>query len=169
MKLLTKHPAIGAFVLCAVALASGCNGSSDKLTLESYFASFEKLDRVRSQENESLTRQLEALDDAEVDQARSLLRKQVDLIDVFVRDAGKLDAPAEVGEAHDGALDGLSAASSDFKKALDAAGEPDSMDQLRAAFAAVDFSRLDAAGRNCRELERIASDHDISIDLDCGD
>lgn len=169
MKRLLAHVVIGALMLSAGALAQACNDSADTVTLEEYFSAIDKLDQESSEKSAALSQQMEALDDADVEQALELENGQADALEAYADDAGDLNPPDEVAEAHNTAVEDIRESLSSRKAFLKDRPRPATVSDLFASYEGFDFSEVEAAADSCRQLESIAADNNIEVDLDCGE
>jgi hypothetical protein len=157
--------ALVVLALLGVATA-GCGGGSDSLTLEEYFTRVDQADTDFQEESDALDERASTLEPANVGEARDLLDELLDIFEGFIDDLDGIEPPDDVKEAHDDAVEGLRSAVAAFRDALDESGDDASVDEF---FSNLDPAAFDDATRGCLRLEEIASQHDISLDLDCGE
>ena len=150
------------------ASALACSDGGDALTLEEYFKKLDEIDDEQTRASDALDEQISALEgEADVEVALDLFNQQVDLIEEFVEDVDGLDAPDEVSDVHEEALTNLREAVADFRDIVRDAEGATTLGELFASLEDADFSAFEAAAENCRELQQIATDSDIEVDLDC--
>lgn len=153
-------------------VASGCgdDGGGDKLTLEEYFEKIDELDNEQQTASDRLNSEVEELgEDASPDDVADSFQKQVDLLEDFTDDLDDIDPPDEVQDAHDEVVSALRDAPAEFESLIDEFREADSIEEAFGAFEDSDFSAIEKADEGCRDLEAIAADNNIDVDLDCGE
>jgi hypothetical protein len=146
----------------------GGDGGSDTASLEEYFAAVQGADDTFAAGTNDLDTQFQGLADEQVSEAADLLEQQVDVLEMFADDLDAIDAPDEVAEVHDAAVESLRTYADDFGSALDTFSEAATITEGFETFADVDTSSLEAAQGNCIELEEIAANNDIDVSLSCG-
>jgi hypothetical protein len=159
-------------VLVAVALAAfgamawSCNDDgSGGLTLEEYFERIDELDNEQKAKSDELEQ--EAQDSDNVDEFADGLEEQVQLLREFGEDLGDIDPPSVVEETHDEVVRALAAATDQFDRLIEGFREADTIEEAFASIEDTDTTEIDKAEAACVELEQIAADNDINVDLDC--
>ena len=161
-------------VLAFGAVASACGGGGDGgggegLTLERYFQRLAELDKELTERSDELGAQLEGLSEDEIrEQAPGILGGQLEVIQDFVDGLDELVAPADVADAHEREAEAGRELERLFAEALaELRASPDLSDPFL-PFETVEMSGAgEAFTAVCRELEEIAADSDISVDLNC--
>jgi hypothetical protein len=146
----------------------GGDGDGDTGSLDEYFTAVQAADDTFAAGTNDLDTQFQALADEQVSEAADLLEQQVDVLETFADDLDAIDAPDEVAEVHNEAVESLRAYADDFGAALDTFSEAATITEGFETFADVDTSSLEAAQGNCIELEEIAANNDIDVSLSCG-
>ena len=165
-----RMAAAGIAVLALVAGAAACGDDGGKtLTLEEYFRKVAALDVEQQAATDKLDPAFEQLEPDDVEGARDLFDQQLDVLDDFVEELDKLNPPEEVKETHDEALALFREFRAAFGDALDQAGDAETIDDMFAGFDEAAFAKIEQANEKCRELEQIAADNDIEVNLDCDD
>jgi vacuolar-type H+-ATPase subunit I/STV1 len=150
------------------ALGVGCNDDGDEMTLEEYFQRIDELDQRLQDRSQELEDELDALgEDASLEDAADSFEEQVNALQEFIDDMEDLDPPGEAREAHDEAAEALNAAVEQFDGLIEDFRSADSLEDAFALTENADFSAIERANEACRELERIAADNNIDVDLDC--
>jgi len=149
----------------------GCNDDGGgTLTLEEYFEKIDGLDQAQVEQSDAIEAELDALgEDATPDQVADSFQEQVDLLGDFVADLDDIDPPAEVEETHNEAVRALDAAQEEFGELITAFREAETVEEGFAAFDEGDFTEIEKADAACLDLEQIAADNNIEVDLDCGE
>jgi hypothetical protein len=164
--------ALGGFLVCLAALTAACGGGNGPLTLEKYFQELLSLNQIAEQQGADLEADLDAgLQDASDAESviayRAFFNETIPLARELASDLRDLDPPPEIEMAHnefvadfEDLVEAFEAAVSD----LDTVGTRGEVEQLitdRIASAAV-------AGREaCLNLQEIAHDNGIGVDLEC--
>lgn len=169
-RLLMAALAMGALLLVALA-AGACDDDGDGVvSLDEYFRQIDELDNELATSSDALEGQFDALDTASVDEARDLFDQQIDLLDGFLDDLDAIDPPEEAANAHDEALSAGRELATALRSAIDRAADAASIEEF---FSLFDDPELDAADTRlteaCLDLEQIAADNAITVDLDCED
>ena len=157
---------IAAVALVMGAAACGDDGSKT-LTLEEYFQKVEQLDAEQQEATDKLDPAFEQLAPDDVEGARDLFDQQLEVLDNFVDEMDKLNPPEEVRETHDEALALFREFRAAFDDALDQAEDAETIEDMFAGFDEADFAKIEEANQKCRDLEQIAADNGIEVDLDC--
>jgi hypothetical protein len=167
---------VAATLLALFVIGTGCNGGGGALTLEEYFAELQRLDDEESARSDELDQQIEEETDGLTDEAevieifKGYLPQFRESLERFVSNLGDLNPPDEAQEAHNEAV----AAGEDFIDAFDAASGEIEDAQTFAEFGEIfEGGEVSAAGDRftdaCLDLEQIAADNNIDVDLDCDD
>ena len=154
-------------------VAAACDddgGGGGTVTLEEFFVALQALDDDLEEKSTELDAEGEALgEDATVDEAVAIFRQQVELIEEFVNDLDALEAPPEAADLLEEAVSAGGEVVRLFGELLDEAEGTETLDEFFGFFegeteAAAAFERFDQA---CLDLEQLAADNDITIDLNC--
>ena len=163
-----RMAAAGIAVLALVAGAAACSDDGGKtLTLEEYFRKVEELDAEQQEATDKLDPAFEQLAPDDVEGARDLFDQQLEVLDDFVDEMEKLNPPEEVRETHDEALALFREFREAFGDALDEAEDAETLDDMFAGFDEAAFAKIEEANQKCRDLEQIAADNGIEVNLDC--
>jgi hypothetical protein len=150
------------------AAAAGCNDSGESASLEEYFQELDEIDQRFDDDADAIGARGDELEEDDIDGATDLFQELVDLFERFVDELEDLDAPQAAEDAHDEAVENFKQAVDDFNESLDEARDADSVEAfLEAVFGAEESDAIEAATEACLDLERIAADNDITVDLDC--
>jgi hypothetical protein len=156
-----------AAIFFAVA-AAGCNDEGESATIEEYFQELDGVDDQFESDTNDIDNRGQQLEDEDVDGATDLFEELIDVIEAFVDKLRDLDPPEEAEEAHDQAVENFEEAADEFRERLDAARDANSVEGfLESVFGTEQSDAIDAATEACLDLERIAADNDIDVDLDC--
>jgi hypothetical protein len=150
--------------LAVVAVA--CGGGSDSLTLEEYFEELVAIDTEFSERAEELDAGLSETEDLDV--IREALDDFLAVLDDFIAELEGLEPPDEAQEAHDEAVQ----AAQDFRDELDTVVEStEGAEDADAFFESASSEELTTASQaftdTCLALEGLATETDITADLDC--
>jgi hypothetical protein len=167
----------GMIALVAVAAAaSGCGGGDGGATPEEYFRQVEALADGIGQQSEALGGKWEediaavSSDQDRLELTRSFYHDLFSLIGDFRDGLADIEPPKEVEEAHNdlvGIANEFSGAWSEISAEVESAASEAELEELLSndEFAAVG-QRFEEA---CFELQRIADDSGVDVDLECGE
>jgi hypothetical protein len=147
---------------------SACSSSSGgrSLTLEEYFQRLEELDAEA--DSQSSTAEARAGDFDDVDVVIDAFAEFITVIDIFMRGLEDLTPPPEAQAAHDAALETGSAFQEAFQTLVNEGQGVETLDELGAILNSEAFDAADQAFTDaCLDLEQIATDNDITADLNC--
>jgi hypothetical protein len=162
---------LSALAIVAVALgAVACNDGGDKLTLEEYFQEVDQIDNDSTERIDAAFNDI--TDQSDIQQFKDAFKQFAPILDDAADHFDALDPPDDVREAHDAMAEALNAFAD---KANDIAADVDEIEAStpEELFTAIDeegFSEAaDAFDARCLDLQQIANDHSVVVDLDCGD
>lgn len=164
-------------IFAAALLVTGCGGGSgDSLKLEEYFAEFEAISADADEQINALYADIPDEDIIGTDEELALGQEFLVTFVGVTRDAldrsTTLSPPDPVRDAHNESIDVLEQLTVLLEEVADAVGGAETLaeaEALQAEFQpTIDatFLRLDEA---CFDLELLAAEHDIVVDLACGD
>jgi hypothetical protein len=154
--------------LALVAMGGACTSSGGgALTLEEYFRELDLLDEAFSQASDEVDGKIQETQD--VGEAHGYMEEQVTAFEDFLEGLQDLDAPDEVADPHADAIAGIDLFIDELSSAVDAAASATTFDELFAPFESIDSTGIEQAIAACVELEQIAADNNIEVDLDCDD
>jgi hypothetical protein len=167
---------VAILVLAFGAIVAACDSDGGgSLTLDEYFRTLEQLDQDKDDRNTELEEQFDtdvaAVDSEEeaLDVSREFLGAGVSNLKDFVDGLDDINPPAEVEEAHNMAVDAGRKAVEAAEGAVKVLDDAESAADLEAAFS----GDLEEAGREfeetCVNLQAIADENKIEVDLDCKD
>ncbi len=148
-------------------LATACDEDGGSMSMGEYFQEFEELGDESDAKSDEINEQSDDIGPGEFDKLRDLTEDARDVLEDFINDVDELDPPAEVEDAHDRFLDAASGFVDEFDDIIREFFDEDDEDALAdgaAALNAVDFS---AVGGACDELQQLANDNGIDVDLGC--
>jgi hypothetical protein len=146
--------------------AGGCD-DGDELTIEEYFARVDALDDTRATEIRQLNMELESLAPNDAQGGLDVLTRQTDARAEFVEGLDDLHPPDDVGGLHEGAVTTLRRAVAAYRAYIEDNQDAQSVFDLLAGFAGVDFEAINAAYEQCRDLEQAAVRNGVTIELSC--
>ena len=162
--------ALGLVVLIA---ACGGDNDSDESNLREYFGRLQTLtDEVRDRAATTVAdpTNLDPSDPATFDNIASVFDESLDIYRDFVDDVRDLNPPNEARDAHDTLIDTLDAFLGSNEELIDQIENADTEAAFSAIFANaaadIEVVPVDAA---CGNLQQVAADNNISVNLDCGD
>jgi hypothetical protein len=166
------------YVLVVVALAAGsvllaaCGGDGQKPALDNYFQQLEDIKQTYSARAEAMSEEALAIQE-DLEAYKEYFGDMQDLFDEALNEMKGLDPPPEARDAHDewiAAQSELQAASYDLG---DRVADTESLSELVEIFQGLQGMELEPpSGRvreACRELQRIAGENGIDVDLRCGE
>ena len=164
---------IAVLLLAFGAIAAACGGGGEPLTLEEYFQRLDEIFEGADERFEALGDQCEELaesEEAEIEAARCFFDSSVQVLNHVQDETDDLDPPAEAAVAHEE----LVTAGADLEQLGEEFSERfadiESMAELEEL---AEAPELESAGerfeRTCFDLEEIARENDIEVDLRCGD
>lgn len=158
------------------ALAIGAAGCGDdgggELALDDYFERLEEIDREFTERSDEAASELDAETDGEenLDDVRDEYRDAFDefreIGEGFVDEVRDLDPPETAQAAHDAAVSAYETLLAELRVVIDEFENAATFDDLRGRLSGYEA----AAGRvreTCAELEQLAVDEGIEIDLQC--
>lgn len=161
-------------------IAMACGGDDDggELSLEEYFAELEALDTEFEQRTDALDAQLnqgmESVDpedlDAVVEVFSGFLDDAVETVADFVDGLDGLNPPPEVETEHEAAVDAGRTVVEEFERLTDDVADFDSVADFIAMEEEPGFTDAsDDFDQACFDLQDIADENDIDIELNCGE
>jgi hypothetical protein len=158
------------------AAAAACGGGGGALSLDEYFAELQKLDQAQDQKQNDVEAQYEEklnateFSDQVIDDYTAFFEESRAAAQEFLDRMRDLDAPDEAAEAHDSALAAYDGCLEQTGKVVDQIGEAQSFDDLLALFQNEDVNQAcDRTTTACENLQAIADENDVEVDLNCGD
>ncbi len=162
----------GSALLAACGGGDGGGGDGDELSLDEYFQQLEDVKETYDARGEAIDQEAETLGD-DVGAFKDYFGDLQDVFGDALNDVRDLDPPGEVQDAHDDFVAALTAAQAEMDDIGDQIADVESLSELMATFAEMDTPESEASGENieeaCRDLQEIADENDIDIDLDCQD
>jgi hypothetical protein len=164
-----KALAIAGLLLAGAAGVSACSdddGGGNELTLEEYFEKLEAASDTFTEETDAIAEDLSDTED--LDEIRDGFGKLPALVDDFVGEMEDLNPPEEAQDAHDAAVE----AGGEFRDAVDGVLEEledvDAVEELSEVLDGDEVTSADEAfSAACRDLQDLADDNDIDVNLDC--
>jgi hypothetical protein len=171
-------------ILAAVALvglgwaAAACNGGGGgdggPLSLADYFTEYEKIDNKAEDATADLEREFDAslsattIDDTVRFDLQEFYNRQIDIRQTYVDDVSDLVPPEEARAAHDASVTTYQAVLDAFTGIIDDLGQAQTTDDLEVIFTneAV-TSAVQAANKACIDLQQIADNNNINVNLEC--
>lgn len=170
---------VGVLLLALSMVAGACGGGSGgsggggELTLEEYFQRLEVVASDYDQRGDALFESFGEEFDSEEEQIRATQEFWIEflvLLEEFVGDLADVDPPSEVEASHEESVDAGAQMLKAFREFVDGVTQAESLTELAEGF---DDIELDAAGdrfeQACVELQGIADDNGIDVDLECGE
>ncbi len=168
-----KGSAIVAIVFAAGIGVSACGGDDDggggdEVTLEEYFERLEAASITFTEESDAAADELGSSE--EIDSVKDAIALLPPIVEHFVNDISALNPPEEAQEAHDAAVEAGENFSEAVNGVLDELGDVESIEDLEGV---VSTDALDEASgaftAACEDLQTLADENNIEVDLDCGD
>lgn len=148
--------------------ACGGDGGGDALTLEEYFERVDELENKQLADSQAIDDELDLLDeDLTVDEVADSFQEQIDVLRELRDGLDDLNPPDEAQDAHDEVVDSLEASADEFEDLLDEFRDEDSVEDAFAAVGEADTPESDRATEACIDLQQVAADNGIDVELDC--
>ncbi len=149
----------------------GCNDDGGgSLSVEEYFERIDELDEEQQAKSDELEQKFDDLgEDASVDEVDDLFEEQIQILRDFVSDLDDINPPDEASEPHEQAVRAFNDVTSQFDDLLDGFREAETVEEAFASVGDSEIAEFEDATAACLELEEIAADNNIEIDLDCED
>jgi len=166
-----------AVLLAAAGAFGACGGDSEALTLEEYFERLAELDAEFEENTDALDAQLnEDFESIEPDDFEAASALFVDFFDEavaeverFVDEMDGLDPPAEIEDLHDAAVEAGREVANALEGLTETVREADSEEEFAALETDSSFEQASATfDESCVDLQDVADENEIEIDLDCG-
>lgn len=153
---------------CGGDSGGGGGGGGKQLTLEAYF---EKVDAADNKTEEKTSAISDSLADTEdVKTIQDAFAQFPDIIRDFLKEMERLNPPDEAKDAHEAAIEAGRNTIDEFDSVLDDVNAADTLEDVIAALDNEAFTAADEAfTETCVELQTIADDNEIDVQLDCGD
>lgn len=147
-------------------VAGGCIvglGGGGTVSLDEYFT---QLDKHQDDFDAALAEGPQE-DPQTVDEAEEQFTAVTDTFADFANNLEDMDPPAEVADAHDATVAGLQDWVEVLNSAADDLASAETVDDALVLLNDLDATSLDAALEGCRDLQQIANDNSIDVDLAC--
>jgi hypothetical protein len=165
----------GAVLAVAVlSMAVACGGGSGAMSLEEYFDELQQLDDDFSQAQDELDEEytdrldVDEFSDEVGDDFQSYFASTRSAAADFVEELEGLDPPGEAEEAHNNAVDQFNDCLADTENVADDIGNAESFEQISEILNESTGSCEDTT-ESCNDLQSVADDNDIDVNLSCGD
>jgi hypothetical protein len=158
-------------VIGVAAIAFAACGGSDAMTLEEYFEEFQTTNNEFEERADKL---FEEVDDTDPDALKQAFRDTPPLIDEFIDELQAMDPPSEAADAHNEAVEAGRVLVQEYEAFVEDFDDTDgSLDELLEVLEGIETSALGDAleefGTACEQLQTIADDNEIEVDLECED
>ncbi|MBI5289605.1 MAG: hypothetical protein HY873_11600 [Chloroflexi bacterium] len=164
-------------LVATIGLAStvaGCKGGGGALSLDEYFEKYEQLDNEAENGTADLEREYDAaltsttLNDEVRADLQEFYTKQVDVRREYVEGISKLDPPDEAQAPHDASVSSYEAVLTAFTGIIDDIGEAETISDLETIFGGAEITAaIEAATKACVDLQQVADDNNINVNLEC--
>lgn len=162
-------------VLAAAAFGAACkDGDGGALSLEEYFQQLDEAQNEVDQRFEEAFQQLEPGPDASEEDIAAFARQVVQTFSSVLGDAegtiGGLEPPAEAEDAHNALVQAIGDASTAIEGVEDDIPDALSLEEVDAVLGTTEVEAATAAiDEACSDLQAIADDNGIDVDLECED
>lgn len=137
------------------------------LTLEEYFQQLDELDNQSSDRGDALFADIDLTD---LDAVKGAYAEFPDIVEDFITGLEDLNPPDEAKDAHDEAIAAAEGFREVLNDAVDEAQNATALDDLQQIGEGEAFTEADDRFTSaCLDLEEIATDNNIEVDLDCED
>ena len=155
------------------AIAAACGGDG-ALSIEEYFQQLDELDDEQAMRESELEAQLgdfEALEEAEaLARIRDLFPQFVTSFEDFVDGLADLDPPEEAADLHEEAVSAGREVVRLFGEAADEVENAQSLDDFFSLFESGELNAaIERFDQACFDLQEVADENDIVVDLSCED
>jgi hypothetical protein len=165
-----KRPLLAIILLAGLLsigmVAGGCIiglGGGDTLSLDEYFTQLDK----HQDDFDAALAEVPEEDPQTVDEAAEQFAAVTDGFADFANNLEDMNPPDEVADAHDATLAGLQDWVEVLNDATDDVASAETIDDALVLLNDLDSSSVDAALEGCRDLQQIADDNSIDVDLAC--
>ncbi len=164
---------VGAMLLALSTVAGACGGGGGggKLTLEEYFQRLEAVSTGYEQRGDALFESFGEEFDSEEEQIRATQEFWKDflvLLEEFIGDLGDVDPPSEAAAVHEDSVDAGADMLMAFQEIVDQVTQAETLEELAEGFEDIELEESsDRFDQTCVELQGIADDNGIDVDLDC--
>ncbi len=165
---------VAGLLLGAIAVAcGGGDGGDGELSLEQYFEQADAIIEGLQERTATLDQPLEQTFDSEEEQIEAFRVAFTTVIPIFrnfVDDLDEIDPPAEVANAHGELVAGFANLVEGVEGLIDQLGEIESLSEFSALLLDPDSgfgSAIVQLASACLQLQSIADDNDIDVDLEC--
>jgi hypothetical protein len=171
-----RTAAIGLGLCTALGFSACGGGSADEPTLQEYFERVQQLSADADGKSEEIDEEYAHLFDGtdeefgpeSREEYERYFRAQLDPLDDLADGLSGVDAPSDVSDEHDRLVAVFKDIRGSYETFIDEIGGVDTNEDLAEVFFSNDFiaaaSEFEAA---CKNLQAIADDRDISVDLEC--
>ena len=153
--------------------ASACNGGGAS-SLEDYFEEYEKLDNKAEDATADLQREFDAsltatsLNDEVRKDLRDYYTRQIEVRQDYADSIARLDPPEAARAAHDASVTSYQAVLDAFSGIVDDIGQAQTIDDLDNIFTGAELTAaIDAANKACADLQKVADDNNVNVNLEC--
>ena len=158
--------------VAAAALGVACNDGGGALSLEEYFARVDEAQNEVDRQFEEAFQQEEPGPDASGEEIAALGRQVVQTFSTIFGDAegafGDLESPAEAEDAHDALVQAIGNARTAIEGVEDDIPDALSLEELDTLLGSTELDAATSAiDEACTELQTIADDNSIAVDLEC--
>jgi len=162
----------------ALPLAVACNGDGNggTMSVEDYFREVERIDQRSEERSAELEQELDDFaadlqqpDEEARDAIADIFDQLVGVFEEFVTDFEGLDPPEEAEDAHAEAVEALNDAVDEFHAFVDRlrAAEPEDVESVFTENISGLEDANERANRACIEIEELAAELDVEIELNC--
>jgi hypothetical protein len=161
-------------VVAVLPMAVACSGGSGSVSLDEYFEELQALDDEFSAEQDELDEEytdrlnVDEFSDEVRDDFQAYFSSTRAAAEDFVNELDELDAPEEAEDTHNEAVERFNDCLTDTENVADEIGTAASFEEIGEI---LDESTGSCANttQSCADLQAIADEEDIEVDLTCGD
>ncbi len=171
MSSLFRYLLVGVGLMAASALLAACGGGGEELGLDEYFQRLEDVKEEADARGAALEEGGSLESAGHVEAFQEYFDEFEAIYEGVVNGVKDIDPPSEARNAHDEFVVALEEAQKALREFADRVGEAESFSDLEALIGAVAEPGFEAALEGvedaCRELQEVADENDIEIDLEC--
>ena len=170
----TLRGACAILAAAALSMAVACGGGSGAMSLEEYFEELQQLDDEFSQTQDELDEEytdkldVDEFSDEVGDDFQAYFASTRGAAGDFVGELEGLEPPEEAEEAHNAAVEQFNDCLTDTENTADDIGDAESFEEISEILNESTGSCEDTT-ESCNELQSVADENDVDVNLSCGD
>ncbi len=160
--------AAAGFLLVMAFGVSACSSGGGALSLEEYFEKLQEADEKQTEKTDAIGERL--ADTEDIEEIKDAFGEFPAILDDFLDDLEGLEPPEEAEDAHNEAVEAGRDFLEEFDELMEDIEDAESIDDLLGATESSAFTGADERlTEACNELQSVADENDIDVNLDCED